>query len=130
MATLIGKPQIGVTATFELNEEELRAMEALAGYGEDAFIKAFYEKLGKAYMERHEAGLRRVLTMFRLNAGRVLHMVDSAREAVKPKQKVPGENPEPVGPRPTPLPAPPKPNPVDDAENDSHHGCKSPYDER
>ncbi len=42
---------------FTLNETELRAMDALVGYGFESFIKVFYEKLGKAYMEPHVAGL-------------------------------------------------------------------------
>lgn len=43
-----------------LNEVELRALDALVGYGIDAFIEKFYTHLGKAYMEKHEAGLRTI----------------------------------------------------------------------
>jgi len=43
-----------------LNEVELRALDAMVGYGADAFIEKFYTHLGKAYMEKHEAGLRAI----------------------------------------------------------------------
>ena len=47
MAKFIGKPKITMNATFTVDEEELRALDALACYGDDSFIKHFYEKLGK-----------------------------------------------------------------------------------
>jgi hypothetical protein len=33
-----------------LTEEEARALVGLQVYGDDAFIKTFYEKLGKTYL--------------------------------------------------------------------------------
>lgn len=85
MAKLIGNAVLNVKATFELDEEELRAMEALSGYGNDAFIKVFYQHLGEAYMKKHEDGLRRVLDMFCKTTPSVLHMVDKARRALQPQ---------------------------------------------
>jgi hypothetical protein len=38
---------VEITATLNLTEGELRALDALAGYGADAFLKAFYVKLGQ-----------------------------------------------------------------------------------
>lgn len=42
----------------ELTEGEAAALDALVGYGDKAFIKAFlpvfYEKLGKHYLQPHE----------------------------------------------------------------------------
>ena len=49
---------IDVKAVLELNEQELRALDALRGYGIDAFLKVFYQHLGRHYLEPHEAGLR------------------------------------------------------------------------
>lgn len=44
----------------ELTENELRALDALVGYGFDAFLKCFYEHLGKAYLEPYENDLKQL----------------------------------------------------------------------
>lgn len=79
MAKLTENPTVGITVTFVCDEEELRALDALAGYGDDAFIKAFYERLGKAYMERHEQGLRRFLSTIREFSPSILSRTNNAR---------------------------------------------------
>lgn len=43
-------------ATVTFNEIGLRALDAMTGYGADAFLEVFYQKLGKAYMEPYEEG--------------------------------------------------------------------------
>lgn len=58
MAKLLERPTVELRVALILSEEEARALDALVGYGDDAFIKVFYEHLGKAYMEKHEEGLR------------------------------------------------------------------------
>lgn len=58
MAKLQVKPTIEVTLTLSLSEQEARALEAVAGYGTDAFLKVFYEHMGKSYLQPHEEGLR------------------------------------------------------------------------
>lgn len=52
---------IDVAATITLNEDEICALDALAGYGVDEFLKAFYKVMGEAYLKPHEAGLRSFL---------------------------------------------------------------------
>ncbi len=81
MAKIIGRPNVNLNLTFEVNEAEARALEDLAGYGDDAFIAAFYEKLGKCYMEKHEAGLRSFLRSVRGFIPRELAKLDLARKA-------------------------------------------------
>lgn len=49
------------TATLKLSETELKALDALAGYGTDEFLKCFYTHMGKSYLGPHEQGIR---TMF------------------------------------------------------------------
>lgn len=44
----------------ELTENELRALDALVGYGFDAFVKCFYEHLGKHYLEPYENDLKQL----------------------------------------------------------------------
>jgi hypothetical protein len=80
MAKITGIPAIEITTTFTVSESELRALEALAGYGDDAFITHFYEKLGKAYMLKHEAGLREFLKSIRNTVGPILNRTDQARK--------------------------------------------------
>lgn len=75
------QPKLDLKATLVLEEEEVRALDALVGYGDDAFIKAFYEKLGRAYMEKHEEGLRSFLITIRKSAPAVLHDMNRVRDA-------------------------------------------------
>lgn len=56
---------VDVKATIELNENEIRALDALAGYGVDEFLKVFYRQMGEAYLRPHEAGLRSFLESVR-----------------------------------------------------------------
>ncbi len=49
---------ITFSSTITLTEVEIRALDALVGYGDDAFLKVFKEKLGESYIRDHEAGLR------------------------------------------------------------------------
>lgn len=49
---------VSARAVLTLDEKEICALDALVGYGIDPFLKVFYEKMGRAYLEPHEAGLR------------------------------------------------------------------------
>ena len=80
MAKLTARPRLDIEIQFTINEIEARALDALAGYGEDSFIKAFYEKLGKAYMAKHEAGLRSFLSTIRNEMAGPLAKMDDARK--------------------------------------------------
>ena len=79
MAKANGKPVVTVTVAFEIDEEEARALDALSGYGDEAFVKAFYEKLGQAYMRDHEQGLRRFLKTIRDVVTPAMSQADKAR---------------------------------------------------
>lgn len=80
MAKIIAHPTIDVMLRFVVNESEARALDAMAGYGDDAFIRVFYEKLGKAYMEKHEVGLRLFLKSIRDIMPGLLSKVDAAHK--------------------------------------------------
>ncbi len=71
-------PHVTLVLSLSLSEEEARALEALGGYGADAFIKRFYEFLGESYMKPHEAGLRSFLEGTKSIAG-FLTRTDDAR---------------------------------------------------
>lgn len=70
---------ISFSATLQLNETEVRALDALVGYGDDAFLKVFKEKLGAAYIRDHEAGLRSAFAAIRNDVLPALHDIDQAR---------------------------------------------------
>lgn len=81
MAKLLIRPSIEAHITLALNENEARAFDALVDYGDDAFIKAFYEKLGAAYMQKHEDGLRSLFQSVRTMLPPLLARADAARRA-------------------------------------------------
>lgn len=46
-----------VKAVMELDEQQMRALDAMACYGTDPFISAFYKVMGEGYLKPHEPGL-------------------------------------------------------------------------
>lgn len=83
MAIVQGAANVELRLTLQIDEQEARALDAMAGYGDDAFVKAFYDKLGKAYMEQHENGLRSFLKSIRDFMPNLLIRADDARSAFK-----------------------------------------------
>ena len=81
MARLASLPKIELRLTLSISEGEARALDALVGYGDDDFIKAFYEKLGKAYMSDHEDSLREFFQSVRTFMPGLLSQADTARKA-------------------------------------------------
>ena len=76
---------VKITATIELSEGDLNALAALAGYGADAFLKAFYVKLGKHYMKPFERDLRGLFDRIRNTVPQALRGVQAARKQVESK---------------------------------------------
>lgn len=58
MARMEQLPKVNLEVRLILTEAEVGALDALAGYGTDAFLKVFYQHMGEHYMKPHEAGLR------------------------------------------------------------------------
>ena len=81
MAEIEERSIVKVDAKFTVSEGELRALEALAGYGDDAFIEMFYKNLGKTYLQPHEKHLREFLKSIRSIATPILSRTDAARKA-------------------------------------------------
>jgi hypothetical protein len=81
MAKITAKPTLDIAIQFTVNEQEARALDAMAGYGDESFIKAFYETLGEAYMRKHEAGLRTFLKTIRQELADPLAKMDAARKS-------------------------------------------------
>lgn len=85
MARIITNAHVELHLQFVVNEAEARALEAMAGYGVDNFVKAFYQRLGESYMQKHEAGLRSFLKAVKDEIPVVLVKVDEARKAFQSK---------------------------------------------
>lgn len=76
----IQRARVDLVALIEVNEAELGALHDLVGYGTDAFLKVFYEKLGQSYMQKHEAGLRSLFERIKAEAPAILDRVNDARD--------------------------------------------------
>lgn len=83
MSTITTNAGVTFTATIVLDEAAARALDAMAGYGADEFLKVFYAQLGKAYMQPWEHGLRNLLETIRKDLPRQLSAIDEARRAIK-----------------------------------------------
>ena len=86
MAKIAQRPKVELELVITLDEEETRALDALAGYGDDTFIEAFKEKLGKAYLDSHENGLRRFFRSIRQHVPPILERLQKAKEAFDSKE--------------------------------------------
>lgn len=73
---------VSITATIKFNEGQLKALDAMAGYGADAFLKVFYEKLGTSYMRPHEANLRSLFSRIAETVPEAMGRVKEARKAL------------------------------------------------
>lgn len=79
---------IEFTASFTLSETELRALEAFTGYGDEAFLAAFKDKLGSAYIREHETGLRSFFDAVRRDVQPALREIDTARRDLRDAAEV------------------------------------------
>jgi hypothetical protein len=75
----VSKVDVRISVTFTINEEEARALDALAGYGDQAAIDAFYKYCGSHYMKPYESGLRQFLVGIRRIVTPALEKADRAR---------------------------------------------------
>lgn len=75
--------KVDVQVTFVVTEDEARALDALAGYGDQSAIDAFYAGCGKHYMQPYEAGLRSFLSTIRQVVTPALNEADQLRSQLK-----------------------------------------------
>lgn len=71
-----------LSVTLELTEAEARALDGIFGYNVDSFLKVFYERMGRAYVDRHEAGVRALHNTIRGVVAGPLAELDRARKAM------------------------------------------------
>ena len=75
--------EMGVACALRLTESEMRALDGLTGYGDDAFLEAFKSKLGAVYIRDHEAGLRSFFRAVRRDVIPALADITQARDDLR-----------------------------------------------
>lgn len=70
--------------TLRLTEAEMRALDALTGYGFRPFLKVFYERMGRHYLEPYEKALQEFFVKVRTKGVPQLRAIDEAREKTEP----------------------------------------------
>jgi hypothetical protein len=81
MAEIKATATVEGRVTLHLTESEAAALEALAGYGDDAFLKVFYKEMGQSYLKPHEAGLRSLFRTIDRDVPHALKRFQAARLA-------------------------------------------------
>lgn len=81
MAKLESKGTLDAQLLISLSEEEAAALDALAGYEIDHFLKTFYHCMGEAYLRPHEAGLRSLFKALQQGPCSVRDFLGRARNA-------------------------------------------------
>jgi hypothetical protein len=79
------KTEVNITASITFTEGQLAALEAMAGYGSDAFLRAFYVKLGKHYMKPFERDLRDLFDKIKTDIKPALKEVRQVRKQLESK---------------------------------------------
>ncbi len=80
MSEISARAKVTYTVNLTLTEGEARALDALIGYGFKPFIENFYDKLGKAYMEKFEFGLESLFKSIEETVLPQLNQVDEMRK--------------------------------------------------
>ena len=83
MSLLVTKVRVHYECTLRLTETEMRALDALVGYGTEKFISAFYQKMGRCYLGPHVKGLTDLFEKVKDVGRPQLSQIDKAREVLK-----------------------------------------------
>lgn len=92
-----------IEASVVLNESEMRALSAIAGYNTGDVANAIYSSLGKGYVLPHEGGLRSLLARVRDEITPALARIDNddlKNRLQEKKQHDPEPDSAAVDPRP------------------------------
>ena len=77
------KSYVTIKATLDLDEDQLRALDALVGYGIKPFLEVFYEHMGQSYLKPHEKGLRELFAKVQETASPAIAEVDKVRRELQ-----------------------------------------------
>lgn len=81
MSRLAQMPRVELDVALKLNESEVRALDALAGYGIKPFLEVFYAHMGQHYLKPHEAGLRSLFETIQSELPAIIRRQTAARQA-------------------------------------------------
>lgn len=84
MKTITAKSNVNIefSITLNLTLEEAHALHAIVGYGIDPFLDVFYNKLGKAYLQPHEAGMKDLFKKVWAELPTEIAKVESAQKGI------------------------------------------------
>jgi len=80
MAKISSQPKIDLVLNLSINEGEARALYAMAAYGDENFLAAFYKELGKSCLQPHSDSLCDLFAVVRSEIPNVLRQLDKARK--------------------------------------------------
>ena len=80
--------QMEFEVILKLTEQEARALEAIAGYGSEEFLKCFYEHMGKHYLQPNESGVKTLFKTIREELPKHLYKFDDCRKAMSGEYKM------------------------------------------
>lgn len=81
MAKLEARPSISCECTLRLSEAEMQFLDALVGYGWEAFDKTFKAHLGTHYIQGHEKAGKELFEYIREQIPSILNQLKCARAA-------------------------------------------------
>jgi len=78
---------LAMTAVLELDEHQLGALDALAGYGHKGFLEVFYKHMGEAYLRPHQAGLISLFERIQATVPAALAQISDARRLLNDRER-------------------------------------------
>lgn len=81
-------PRIEVDVNLKLTMAQVQALEALAGYGANAFLEVFYKQMGRHYLQPHEKGLRSLFDAIQSELPPIIERYEAACTAFALKDPV------------------------------------------
>jgi predicted ribonuclease YlaK len=82
-----GNLTIDFSVTINLNESEIRALDALAGYGTKEFLEVFYKHMGEHYLKPNEEGLTTLFEKIKELRQPIAAMDELKKTAIETKKK-------------------------------------------
>jgi hypothetical protein len=81
---IVGNAAVNVNFTIEftLTKEEAKALEAIAGYGADPFLKTFYQHMGESYLKPFEKAIRDLFKRITEELPSELYKIEKAEEGI------------------------------------------------
>lgn len=82
-----GNLTIDYSVTINLNESEIRALDAFAGYGLKPFLELFYKHMGEHYLKPHENGLKTLFAKIEELRQPIAAMDELKKTAIEVREK-------------------------------------------